>query len=99
MFNVEIDKAIEFLQNFDHYPEYQRKLDYLIGAYYGAVSIKNSLKTYLETEIEDKERIVRELPDIGTVRDNSKLGMKIAYQDTLNRLKELDKREEKKLNK
>lgn len=91
---VEIENAIRFLQDFDHFPEYQRKLDCLVKALDGAIDVRNSLKTYLEREIEDKERVIKECPHIGTVKDNSRLGMKIAYQDTLDRLKELEKLEE-----
>lgn len=91
MSNDEIDKAIKFLKEFDHYPEYQRKLDCLISAYYEAVDAKNSLRLHLETEIRDTERTIIESPNIGTVKDNSKLGMKIAYENMLEKLEELEK--------
>lgn len=94
-----IENAIKFLQEFDHFPEYQRKLDCLVKALYGAIDVRKSLKTYLEREIEDKERVIKECPHIGTVKDNTRLGMKIAYQNTLDELKELEKIEEKRLNK
>lgn len=97
MSNVEIEKAIEFLKEFDYYPEYQRKLDFLVSAYYGAVDVKNTLRLHLETEIRDTERIIMESSNIGTVKDNSKLGMKIAYENVLEKLEVLEKRKSKEL--
>lgn len=94
----DIDEAIRYLQDFDQNPEYQEKLNHLIKSYNESVSVKKDLRWYLERNIEDTERSIKDRPDIGTVKDNSKLGMKIAYKDVLKKLETLEKLEVQKLN-
>ena len=96
----DIKKVIQYLQDYDRDPdsEYHVKLNYLVNSYNEAVYTRNILKQDLKRDIEREAKTIRESPNIGTVKDNSRLGMKIAYESVLKRLNELEKWEEQRVN-
>lgn len=93
-----INEAVKYLQDFDQNPEYQAGLNHLIRSYNKSVSVRKDLRWYLERNIEGTERTIRESPDIGTVKDNGRLGMKMAYEDVLKMLGTLERLETQGLN-